>query len=85
MEVYCKSLLQVTDNFLVGTTKFSFAQDRNMKADADVDKLLVEGIESLEEYLDDHEVACTNLKKVRLTATKVLVSRHVNVVLRRDF
>ncbi|KAF1781064.1 hypothetical protein GQ600_21514 [Phytophthora cactorum] len=38
-----------------------------MKADADAaDKLLVEGVEALEKYLDDHEVASAKLKQLRL-------------------
>lgn len=34
-----------------------------MKAD-EADKLLVEGVESLEEYLNEHEIACAKLKQV---------------------
>ncbi|KAG6977382.1 hypothetical protein JG688_00000402 [Phytophthora aleatoria] len=38
-----------------------------MKADADAaDKLLVEGVEALEKYLDDHEVANAKLKQAKL-------------------
>ncbi|KAG6964189.1 hypothetical protein JG687_00006125 [Phytophthora cactorum] len=38
-----------------------------MKADADAaDKLLVEGVEALEKYLDDHEVASAKLKQAKL-------------------
>jgi hypothetical protein len=32
---------------------------------ADVDTLLVEGVESLEKYLDEHEAARAKLKQVR--------------------
>jgi hypothetical protein len=35
------------------------------KMKADVDTLLVEGVESLEKYLDEHEAARAKLKQVR--------------------
>ncbi|KAG2772967.1 hypothetical protein PC129_g1340 [Phytophthora cactorum] len=50
-----------------------------MKADADAaDKLLVEGVEALEKYLDDHEVASAKLKQgfLMLTKAKLRLPEH---------
>ncbi|KAL4139184.1 hypothetical protein PRIC2_002682 [Phytophthora ramorum] len=37
---------------------------------ADTDRLLVEGVESLDEYLNEHEIACAQLKQGFLKLTK---------------
>ncbi|KAL3663219.1 hypothetical protein V7S43_011628 [Phytophthora oleae] len=44
----------------------------------DADKLLVEGVEALEEYLDEHEIASTKLKQgfLMLTKAKLRLPEH---------
>ncbi|KAG6613957.1 choline-phosphate cytidylyltransferase B [Phytophthora cinnamomi] len=49
----------------------------NMKADKS-DKLLVEGVGSLEEYLNEHEIACAKLKQgfLKLTKARLRLPEH---------